>query len=432
MVFSNFSFTGVKVIKPIEQSPDHDGFSERLPQVLMLADRILAACANTADRGQLPSRFEEVFTNFKTDTKEKVADTLLTKCLEPFLREVLHYGLPVDYGNLKSRGNNLFGIIVSLKMLTKEEADLEIEEENKIPDLVRKAAFRAKEARNPSSHTAASLSDSTSSNSIDDVLITILAAVDRHRDALRTNLEGLVVRNIEAGGQLPMLRMVEGERSKHLRLFKGRSTLISDISSRADKIRSGGGYILIMGPEGFGKSALASKLSEEFGRSVKIIGAFADATRRDCPWLPGVLLHLGKQGRDEDDIVRSLIDQANTCLLSKVSPPPMPKGNAEIDLDTSILDSESINDGESRSGRTRRISLSAGTRTNHDEVLRRALYLTLEQLAFEQGHVTFIVDSLDEISPSGTGLGFLPSPLPKNVVGVLTARNETKLVEALK
>ena len=433
MVFRNFSFTGMKVIKPIEQSPDHDGFSERLPQVLMLADRILVACAGTAVSGGLPRRLEKAFTSLKThETTGEAAHDFLADCQEPFLREVLRYGLPEVYGKLKSRGNNLFGIIVNLEMLTKGEADRKIEEANLFIDPVRKAAFGAKEERNPTSHTAPIPYFAESYQSIDDVLITILAAVDRHRDALRTNLEGLFVRSLEAGGQLPMLRMVEGERSKHLRLFKGRSTLISDISSRADKIRSGGGYILITGPEGFGKSALASKLSEEFGRNVKIIGAFADATRRDCPWLPGILLHLGKQGRDEDDIVQSLIDQANTCLLSKVTPPPRPKSNAEIDLDASIFDSDSSNDDESRSGRTRRISLSAGTRTNHAEVLRRALYLTLEQLAFEQGHVTFIVDSLDEISPNGAGLEFLPSPLPKNVVGVLTARNETKLVEALK
>ena len=436
MGFRTLPLAEFDVIQTIETSLEHIGFRERLALVLTLADRIVAACADTSDRGALPNRIDEAFTKLRNPRQRAEASiALLSNCQEPFLREVLRFGEPQVYCQLQSnkKRNNLHGIILGLGLLSADEAELDISDAPRIADPVRRSVLRAKENRNSPSHEAPASSEPSNIQNIKDVLVSLLSAVDRYRDALCINLRGLVVRSLKSGDQLPMLRMVDGERRKHLSRFKGRSAFISDILSQAVNLRARGGYILIMGPEGFGKSAIASKLSEEFSRGVNAIGASADAMRRDCPWLPGVLLHLGKQGREEDEIVRSLIEQANTCLLSKCPPPSRQGGNAEIDLDGSIsFDIESDSDEEFRSGRRGlRVLLPVGSRTNHDEVLRRALYRTLEQLAFELGHVTFILDSLDEISPSGRGLSFLPAPLPNNVVGILTTRDETELRETL-
>ena len=71
------------------------------------------------------------------------------------------------------------------------------------------------------------------------------------------------------------------------------------------------------------------------------------------------------------------------------------------------------------------MNLGLGELTPDISEYRKAIYVTLERVAQEHGPLSVILDALDEISPDGTTLDFLPEQLPPGVSVLLTARQNS-------
>ena len=157
--------------------------------------------------------------------------------------------------------------------------------------------------------------------------------------------------------------------------------------------------------------------------------------RRLAPWLPGTLLHMGKQSSRPHEITRLLLAQANTMLLRPV---PIPPGLTTSDMFKRV---EPVRPGPSRrpsrdgtrygrdEGDSSILSLAVPEfSTEHggfSERPQRLLYEALERLKEERGAAVLIVDALEEIGRGDGQLGFLPPTLPPGVAALLTVRPNT-------
>jgi len=84
--------------------------------------------------------------------------------------------------------------------------------------------------------------------------------------------------------------------------------LLRDLPDRLRRrAADGGGYVLLTGPQGMGKSALTARLSEALNPSGDALGPDRIRTQDDAPWLPGALLHMGKQSKVPVEIVQLLL-----------------------------------------------------------------------------------------------------------------------------
>jgi hypothetical protein len=209
---------------------------------------------------------------------------------------------------------------------------------------------------------------------------------ERAGDLAVTLLERIVSR-LEPGGDVlgdagrPFLAAVEDpscelpavrdEQEFHLRTFVGRDALLGEIGHWIEQ-KVEGGYLLILGPPGQGKSALMAALAQ---REQK-----------------GRLLHMVKSHRDPLKFVPALISQA-----------------ARI---------------------TRRRFGSAAYEGGIDD-LRNTLLRALEALLETAGRAVVIIDALDEMEASRERLAFLPPALPSGVRVVLTCRPDIPLVRAM-
>ena len=197
-------------------------------------------------------------------------------------------------------------------------------------------------------------------------------------------------------------------------------------------LRAAGGYLLLVAPEGAGKSALAAKVTDLLAVPDMPLGPNADTVRQLAPWLPGVLLHMGKQSSQPDEITRLLLAQANTMLLRPVASPP--SADPAADLDRAALafsaspSRREIQRDSPRSNEMEysliRAQLADGTGLSQARY-QRLVYEVLERLRDERGRAVIVIDALEEIGRHEDRLVFLPPSLPPGVTGLLTARPNT-------
>lgn len=166
---------------------------------------------------------------------------------------------------------------------------------------------------------------------------------------------------------------VRAEQEYHVRTFAGRTTWIDGLAGWVQKTEAGG-YFLLLGPPGQGKSALLAE--------------FARVQSLNCP----CLLHMMKAHRDPRRILQFLLLQADK-LLDDI----LPKSLYDQDL----------------------------------EGLRNALSGALAQLAHQRGRALVVIDALDELQ-APEALAFLPEYLPAGVCGILSCRPDNPIVDAIR
>jgi WD40 repeat protein len=189
-------------------------------------------------------------------------------------------------------------------------------------------------------------------------------------DALRTDGSAREVGEEDPDCQLPEVRH---EQEFHRRMFAGREPLLERLAEWMD--RSAGGYLLLLGLPGQGKSALMAEF------------CYREGKRRGC------LLHMVKSHRNPLKFVPALLSQA-----AKLAGERLGTEAYQGDLDD----------------------------------LRNSLVLALEKLRDARGRALAVLDALDELEPGGERLGFLPEVLPVGVSVVLTCRPDIPLVQALR
>jgi WD40 repeat protein len=218
---------------------------------------------------------------------------------------------------------------------------------------------------------------------------------ERADDAAATHLERLVERLAGAGQKgaetVPAappadpdftLPEVRAEQEYHLRHFLGREEFLGELAAWIDRTTEGG-YLLLLGPPGQGKSALMAEL----------------ARREAEPSRGGCLLHMVKSHASPLRFLPALISQA--ALLA---------------------------------------GARFGEEAYHGDVadLRNGLLRAAEAVRERTGRAVIVIDALDELAagdshrPAATALDFLPRTLPAGVRVVLTCRPDVLLTDSLR
>ena len=172
----------------------------------------------------------------------------------------------------------------------------------------------------------------------------------------------------------PDVELPRTEQEFHLRTFAGREKDLGSISEWIES-KAEGGYLLLLGPPGQGKSALMAELA-----------------RRESEG-QGCLLHMMKSHRNPLKFLPSLIRQAARL-------------------------------GEARFG--------AEAYAGDQDDLRNALVKGAEAVRDRTGRALLVIDALDELDPVRGRIDFLPPTLPAGVRAVLTCRPDIPLVDALR
>jgi len=216
---------------------------------------------------------------------------------------------------------------------------------------------------------------------------------ERADDAAATQLERIVQRlgtlpNEGPAAEPPPredpdfdLPEVRAEQEFHLRSFVGREALLQGVADWVEHTTEGG-YLLLLGPPGQGKSALMAEL----------------ARREGCPERGGCLLHMVKSHPNPLRFLPALIGQ-----------------------------------GAKLAGRR------FGEEAYRGDVadLRNSLVRAAEAVRERSGRALLVIDALDELAAgderrAAAAVEFLPRALPEGVRVVLTCRPDIPLVEALR
>jgi hypothetical protein len=165
------------------------------------------------------------------------------------------------------------------------------------------------------------------------------------------------------------------EQASHLKTFVGRETVLMQLRSWVEASQDGG-YLLLLGPWGQGKSALLAQLVE----------------RSKNEGL-GCLFHTIKSKTTPVNILKFLIWQAEQLI------------------------------GE---------PLSKTAYAGKVEDLRNSLVGALIRVCKNRGHILVVIDALDELDSSVKRLNFLPKYLPAGVRVILSCRDESPQASVLK
>lgn len=204
-------------------------------------------------------------------------------------------------------------------MLSEIESQKDIDAYHEISDVVRQKILLAYRYRNPLTHSPEDWPEAVKNDFISYALIALISPVIKHYDKIFERLRGLISSDLSAVSPnvISILRLFEGERRKHLEIFGGRNLQLEEIQKRLEgDLRSRGAYLLLTGLEGIGKSAFCAKLVDNLTQHIIPIGRYAEEVKKHVPWLPGVIYHSGKQSKTPNEIVKSVVAQANTMLLN--------------------------------------------------------------------------------------------------------------------
>jgi WD40 repeat protein len=165
------------------------------------------------------------------------------------------------------------------------------------------------------------------------------------------------------------------EQRSHLAGFVGREEVLHELTAWIDG-KTAGGYLLLLGPPGQGKSALLAALAQRESREQR----------------GGCLLHMIKSHPQPLRFVPALISQAARAI---------------------------------------RTPFAADAYRGDVDDLRNSLVRALEAVRDHRGRALLLLDALDELEESGR-INFLPPRLPAGVRVILTCRPDIPLVNALR
>ena len=175
----------------------------------------------------------------------------------------------------------------------------------------------------------------------------------------------------EPSHELPGVRL---EQEFHLRTFAGRESVLRGVGEWIDH-SDAGGYLVLLGPPGQGKSALMAEIARREGER------------------GGCLLHMIKSHRNPLRFLPSLITQGGRLAKAAFGPDAYAGG---------------IDD------------------------LRNSLLRALEAVRDRVGKAVLVIDALDEMEVGEDRVTFLPEILPPGVRAVLTCRPDIPLVHTLR
>ena len=353
-------------------------------EILRLADRALDASAFGPCGDLRPAAAAAVPQWEAPDT-----NVALGALLEHMLKQIWWVLDPDAYA--KERAPTLFHPLIELRLLTKREANSDLRRDGspveEMSSMAAAMAFRARMARNGTAHSNARVDAA-------DLIGTLLHAVFLHREALRSAL-GATCSTLPAD----FGTVNQGdEYHRHVRNFVGRETELEDLEARLSRARQEGGWVLVSGPEGQGKSALVSALLRRRAERRRVHGTDRAAVLQRTPWVGGGIVAYGKTCACAGavHVAQQLLAQANALLDQKVT------------LDLAVSPARASLDG-----------VPVDTRPPVVRA-RDALAAALRALVEETGEALLVLEALDE---HGAGVvDVLPPTLPAGAVGILTCR----------
>ncbi|MEM7539416.1 MAG: tetratricopeptide repeat protein, partial [Chloroflexota bacterium] len=461
------------IMGEISRSTEYKKFEDRLDMILLLADRFLIAFETHIAFNQVQKVSENLYrvqasVDNSNGDEPKAVDDLL-QSIEQWHKTLLWLvDRPAwDKLNKNKKSFTLFPCMRELGLLTQVELDTQPENISSISDPVRKLLYWVRRDRNTVTHDTYAEPSYDRRRYLHSTLLALIAPICKHQETIHKKLSGLIasssVNDVEDIQRL--IRLVDGERRNHYGRFVARKEWLEKILTELQpNTTESMHYLLLTGHEGLGKSALCAALATELAQknivqhNTDYFGAATGDVRKIAPWLPGVLLHFGKQSNHPHEIVQSLVSQANTLLLEPVvlpenrndmdlmldeqafqphtkprpPAPPIQKSRAnpqgfDFNTDTYMLPDYSVPHTP-----TLPTQFKPRTAGPDMEQYRRTVYLSLDKVAREYGPVVLIMDALDEISPDGTSLDFLPEHLPHGVSALLTARRNSHAVRWIK
>ena len=434
-------------------STEYSVLDLNLDRLLLLSDRILAACDGHAHHGRVASevnlRLSKLLSLSESghDTSPSAVD-LLAK-LEIWLKSILWIAIPQKWESAHQRSEqaksdgkqsrfNLYQVIQDLGLLTEQEIQTPVERFFEISDGVRQMILCAKEDRNPLEHDGSEIPHHVRQRLLSSSLVSYLAPVIRYQAELQVSLRGVVTHPPDFGGLTALARQIDSERRGHIERFTGRKEwlklLKEKLSSHSDQA---GCYILLTATEGTGKSAIVSMLSQQLANAFPVLGSHSTHVQKVAPWLPAVILHLGKASNLTSEILPFLLEQIRCQLVSKLhfQGEAFPESQVQDSMDRELQ--RMVRDGSSSKNNAHTVTdteqasyLAVIGRKSSDRgsgylLARRFLFDALERLVAETGKVVLLIDALEEISSDGSSLGFLPERLPPGVSCILTSRPQT-------
>ena len=172
-------------------SADHAGIAERFDQVLRAADQLLWSRLTTDAHQGLVDEVHRGFYEF-TKSDARGAARMLICCLEPWFKAVLHCAKPTTYErNAKQPSGrfNLFRVVLDLELMTQAELDSNRNpSETGYPDPVKRAVIASYDGRNDHVHNLPSYDAERVDDMVRQVLVAMLAPIDRHLDVLLRRL----------------------------------------------------------------------------------------------------------------------------------------------------------------------------------------------------------------------------------------------------
>jgi TPR repeat protein len=430
----------------MSQSQEYAKIDRELDSILLLADRVLSAFQDDINFRRVwdIATCLDAIADAERDQLFKLAEELLEN-MELWFKAILWLVDPVAWGKYTStsqaeRHFTLSPLIETLGLLNSQELALGKEDYLQISDPARQLILLAYRYRNPLIHSPKDYPETNKVIFPQAAFTSLLAPIYKHSVALRKRLHVLIASPLVSSDTINLLALVNHERLNHLSRFRVRERWITELGSRLkQKSQSSLPYLLLVGYEGIGKSALCAKLSELLSSVPEDLGRHAGSVRKIAPWLPNIVLHFGKQSNQADEIVRSLIAQANTLLLEPYQLPSIGEYSA-ADIFVDIISSNQFQ----AMPITTRVGQAAATDTRLSQPVlqppnlrrqihvpdslrfRRTIYQVFDRVVQERGELIVIIDAVDEISPDGRSLDFLPESLPKGVTALLTARNNTE------
>jgi len=425
----------------IRKSQEYQHAANNLMDILLLADRVLAASVETVEAGRVKNIADKLSkVQLSQDVSSHTGDDLLRDA-ELWLKGVLFLIDPISYMEKKDKKYfTLYSLLRDLDLLSQAETEKGINTYGEITDTIRQKILLAYRYRNPLTHNPQDYPETIKSNFFTFALIIFIAPIIKYQDEISEKLKGLVSSQLPSNTPevIDLLRLFEGERRKHLEIFGGRNPQLDEIQKRLEgDLRERGAYLLLTGLEGIGKSAFCAQLINNLTQAISPIGRYGEEVRKYASWLPGIIFHSGKQSKVPLEIAKSIITQANTMLLE-----PVEINFKKRETDVSGFE-HSLN--YRQDNKFRGIQNSTLSYATHSELpnplliqpenksqlplleeIRRKIYAILEKVVQEYGNVILIIDALDEISTFGKDLIFLPETLPPGASALLTTRDNTK------
>ncbi len=390
-------------------SEKFNGVTKYFDSLLLIGDRLLVAMEREGSFEILSSNVRACFDDLSKHgiDPDQAGYKLLVEVLEGLAKGILRFSNPSSFNEASEKGArfNLYELYQRLGLIDLKELE-SVPSDNQLDHLdpIEICILDSKQFRNEFAHfnnLPAFVRDKLPGCA----LVTILSILYLHRTALQKNLSGLIVRDLnleeEDRGPIGLLREEFFQLTK---TFGGRGNELKMLADAEIQ----GGWHLVRGEAGVGKSALLANFILKFVNEKNVIGSEIFSDLKGWPWLPSVLFYSGKCGGRSDSAVNRLIAQANTRLLDPLH---------LVKRDSTFRPEEIAGTA------SQELTLEEALRSKQkNDSYHSELFNCLDRLAAETGEALLIIDAFDEFNDQKAFASILPQVLPENVSIIITTR----------